>query len=608
MQEDASDAKLNNPYWPSLGGLVFLFLLALFFFARPLLLLGDGGSCRHYLTGLYILQNHAVPTTTYMSAVEPNAPWVTHELLCDLIFGLPFDQLGLNWIVLTCAFAIALSFTWSYQMARLRGASSIVALTTLVLAIEACTIHWSARPHIFTYLLFLGTYYETFVASRSFAKRACILSGLMFLWGNLHGSFPLGMLMIVARALGDFLSGLAKDATGKFTKENNSSIGMADEASKSGITSTQSATEETSKSDNSPVVTSQNSELGSATAAANGHSTAAANGPSTAAANGLSTAAANGPSTAASAWSLRESAIIFTCAILAACLNLRGASFLTYIIGYLTSPKIQAHSDEWRSIDFAFAGPVWSYLLLFCLLALFWTYSKIKPKLGEFGYVLFLFCISLYAMRLVPYFALAALPAMAAQAGQICQQANLVGIPLLGQLLKSDQKASLSEMAMLKAAPAFTICGAILSAAFLFIPSFKIKDFDPERLPVRAVSYMQEHKIKGLGYIKDNWGAYLYWKLNTPIFIDDKTDFYSQKLIDDYTNIYVNNPSWQKTFDSYKFKFVLIPRGLPLEFALKEEPANWTKSFEDSTAILFTRNDDRKQPQSPLPSEEPLAK
>lgn len=575
MQSEQTETKSNNPYWPSIGGLVFLFLLALFFFARPLLLLGDGGSCRHYLNGLYVIQNHSIPTTTYMSAVEPNAPWVTHELLCDLIFGIPFQQLGLNWIVFTCALAIALSFTWSYQMARLRGASSILALTTLVLAIEACTVHWSARPHIFTYLLFLATYYETFIANRTFAKRAIILSFLMFLWGNLHGSFPLGMLMIAARALGDFFLSLSRNLAPEETEDLTGATGNIGATDSTGSTGS--------------ICSSDSTESASGIGLAG--STESAGEKS----SRVSTGFAGEPraaSASAAIWKLKESAILFLCTIVAACINVRGASFLTYVIGYLTSPKIQAHSDEWRSIDFAFAAPVWSYLLLFCLLALFWTYAKNKPRLGEFGYVLFLFCISLYAMRLVPYFALAALPAMATQAGEICQQASLLRFPLLGKLLQSDQKASIGEFSLLKAAPVFTIGGIILSLFFLSLPNMRIKDFDPERLPVSAVNFMKEHDIKGLGYIKDNWGSYLYWKLNIPIFIDDKTDFYSQKLIDDYTNIYVTNPGWQKVFDSYKFKFVLIPRGLPLEFALKDKGSGWHKSFEDSTAILFTREEE----------------
>ena len=513
--------KLPSPYWPTLGGPILLFLLALFFFARPLLLLGDGGSCRHYLTGLYLLQNHGLPTTTYMSAIEPSAPWSTHELLCDLIFGLPFPAFGLNWVVLSSALAIALGFTWAYQMARLRGCSLLISLLSLILAIEACTVHWSARPHLFTYLLFLATYYECFVSVRSIRKRTVILSVLMFIWGNLHGSFPLGMIMIACRAVGDFFHGLLP-------------AGSADQQT------------------NLPA-----EELDSDTRAYVD-------------------------------WNWKQSALMLACGLLAACLNIRGANFLGYIFGYLTSSKIQANSDEWRSIDFQFAAPVFSFLFLFSMLSVGWVYARIKPKFGEYLYMLFLFCVSLYAMRLIPYFALAALPAMAPQWAELSQRPKLLSTPFIGKLLAADNRASQSEWQLGKLGLVFTGLATALCVIFLAVGSFKIADFDPTRLPSRAVNYMREHNIKGLGFTKDNWGAYLYWRTNEPIFIDDKTDFYSQKLLDDYTTIFVSSPGWKEKLAAYPFSYILIPRGLPLEFLLKDS-SDWKAAYEDEMSVLFLK-------------------
>lgn len=504
MSNTANSNKIS-PYWPAQGGPILIILLLLFLFSRPLLLLGDGGTCRHYLTGLYIIEHASIPTTTYSSAVEPSSAWVTHELLCDLIFGIPFPWLGLNWVVLSSAIAIAVSLCWSYQMARARGIGLLAAFTALVLALEACTVHWSARPHVFTYLLFIASYYESFIAERSLRVRIISLSTIMFLWGNLHGSFPLGLLMIGFRAASDFMEKRVFNAATSLL------------------------------------------------------------------------------------WKANESIIILACAIVAACLNIRGAGFLQYVLGYLSSNKIQAHSDEWRSIDFMFAAPVFSFLGLFTLLILGWVYAKTKPKLGEFGYMIFLFCSSLYAMRLIPYFALAALPAMATQMGEIFRKEELCKLPFLGKLLKSDKSASEAELVLQK--QRWTVCGisSAIALVYLLSPAFRVADFDAARLPVKAVDYLKQHNIKGLGFVKDNWGSYLYWRTKQGIFLDDKTDFYSQKLLDDYTSIFMTNPGWEKSLDKYQFNYVLIPRGLPLEFILTKD-SRWNKVFEDSTAVLFLRN------------------
>ncbi len=483
-----------------------IFLLLLFLFARPLLLLGDGGTCRHFLTGIYIIDHASIPTTTYSSAIEPNSAWVTHELLCDLLFGIPFPAFGLNWVVLSSAIAIALSLTWAYQMSRSRGNGILGAFIAMLLALEACTVHWSARPHVLTYLAFIACYYESFIADRSLKGRVIALSTILFLWGNLHGSFPLGLLMIFFRAGSDFLEE-------KVLKNESSTL-----------------------------------------------------------------------------WKLKESLILIPCAVIAACLNIRGAGFVHYVLNYLSSSKIQAHSDEWRSIDFSFAAPVWSFLALCCIMVLSWIYSKSKPKLGECAYMLFLFCCSLYAMRLIPYFVLAALPAMACQLGEIRNRSEFSTLPVMGKLISSDQNASKGEDSLKK--HRWILIGATLAVclAYLLIPSFKIKDFDAERMPVKAVDYLTQHNIKGLGFVKDNWGAYLYWRTKEGIFLDDKTDFYSQNLLDDYSSIFMTNPGWEKALDKYNFRYVLIPRGLPLEFMLAKDN-KWTKSYEDNTAILFLKNE-----------------
>lgn len=448
-----------------------------------------------------------LPETTYMSQIEPGSAWTTHELLCDLFFGLPFQVLGLNWVVLLASLAVALGLSWSYQMARQRGAGLFFTLTAFLLCLEACTVHWSARPHVFTYLLFLACYHQCFIATTGLPTRAGVLAFIMFIWGNLHGSFPLGLIMIAARGTGDFIESKLRAESG----------------------------------------------LGAF-------------------------------------WTWKQSLILFVSAGLAACLNLRGAGFISYILGYLSSPKISAHSDEWRSLDFSFAPQAWSFIALFGLLIFTWVYAKCKPKLGEFAYMIFLFFVSIYAMRLLPYFCLCALPAMAVQSGEIVYRLRSAKLPALCEkILNADLKAGLGENSLSGKSLVFIGLALLISLVFLFVPAFRISDFDSTRLPVKAADYLKADKINGLGFVKDNWGSYLYWRLKRPIFMDDATDFYSQSLVDDYTAIFMSSPGWKAAFDKYPFEYVLIPRGLPLEFLLKEDP-DWKLVYEDSVSILFEKS------------------
>ncbi|MBX9689995.1 MAG: hypothetical protein K2X27_25010 [Candidatus Obscuribacterales bacterium] len=501
MKNPAAEKKISA-YRLEVGGPIFLFLLILFLFARPYILLGDGGTCRHFLTGLYFLQHLNLPVSTYMSAVEPQASWSTHELLADLLFGLPFAQLGLNWVVLSSSLAIALCLAWSYQMARLRGSGVLISFLTFILSISVCSIHWSARPHLFTYLLFLASYYETFIAQRSLKASLVIFSLIFLCWSNLHGSYFLGLLMLLFKALSDLI---------RTVKESN---------------------------------------------------------------------------TQSRIWSLKESAMLIFSSFLASCLNIRGFAFFTYVISYLTSPKIQSFSDEWRSLDFSLGYPVYAFFALFSLLVFCWVYAERKPVAAEFCYLLFLFTASLYAMRIMPYFALAALPALAQQAAELEKKAGESNFFGFAKLIEMDVRIGKAEENFAGAGWIFSALTVVISAIYLSLPYSKLKDFDQLRMPVQAVNFMQEHELRGLTFSKDNWGSYLYWRLKEPYFIDDKTDFYSQTLLDDYSKIFFGSPGWKQAFDKYGFKYVLIPRGLPLEFSLKAEN-DWQAVYQDRLAIVF---------------------
>ncbi|MBI4534188.1 MAG: hypothetical protein HY711_09625, partial [Candidatus Melainabacteria bacterium] len=131
-------------FLPALGGWFFLYLLALFLFVRPLLLLGDGGSCRHFLNGVYFFEHWHIPTTNYMSSLSPNAPAVTRCLIGDLVSGGAYLLWHLNGVVLLAALALALALTWSYQFARARGLGVLSGLLLLVVATMASSMHWSA--------------------------------------------------------------------------------------------------------------------------------------------------------------------------------------------------------------------------------------------------------------------------------------------------------------------------------------------------------------------------------------------------------------------------------------------------------------------------------
>jgi hypothetical protein len=200
------DIKLTRIFLPTNGGIFFVLLVALFLFERPLQLLSDGGTARHILTGQFFLQSGHLPTTNYITRIFANTPWQTNSFLADTIYGGIFDWLGLKGVVLIAALAIALALTWSYQIARSRGMSAPIGLVLAVLVMFVMSLHWSARPHIFTYLAFLAEYYLLFLWRAKNPHRLIAVALIQLIWVNLHGSYYLGFGMVICKFLGDLIA------------------------------------------------------------------------------------------------------------------------------------------------------------------------------------------------------------------------------------------------------------------------------------------------------------------------------------------------------------------------------------------------------------------
>jgi hypothetical protein len=109
---------------------------------------------------------------------------------------------GLNAVSLFAIVLVSVTFTLLYQEAR-RKSNVLVAISVTMIAAAASSIHWLARPHLFT-LLFLVLFYRGLESVRAGRGRMAGIPYLAIfpvatvLWTNLHGGFFVGILMICA--------------------------------------------------------------------------------------------------------------------------------------------------------------------------------------------------------------------------------------------------------------------------------------------------------------------------------------------------------------------------------------------------------------------------
>jgi hypothetical protein len=135
---------------------------------------------------------------------------VPHEWLAQVILSAAYLLMGLNGDVLLTALMVAYTFILVYQEILGRGGFRLVALFVALWAAAASSLHWLARPHIFTFLfLAIWTYsLEHFVLNKT--KHIWLFPVLMCIWANTHGAFIAGFVVwgiYFVEWIWDFLQG-----------------------------------------------------------------------------------------------------------------------------------------------------------------------------------------------------------------------------------------------------------------------------------------------------------------------------------------------------------------------------------------------------------------
>ena len=196
---------------PSMADLAFL--LPLFFLFGRMdgvkTLLGDGDTGWHIRTGEWILTNHRVPARDLFSYTKPGEPWVAWEWLSDVVFAWLNAHGGLATVLLMSVLIVCLTFAMVFRMAQ-RKSSPLIAILVLPFAIATSSVHWLARPHLFS-LLFLVFFYAVLERVRRGESRIfglpclVLLPAATILWTNLHAGFFVGIVLVAAFGAGEVL-------------------------------------------------------------------------------------------------------------------------------------------------------------------------------------------------------------------------------------------------------------------------------------------------------------------------------------------------------------------------------------------------------------------
>ncbi|MGD0496803.1 MAG: hypothetical protein ABSC23_00035 [Bryobacteraceae bacterium] len=208
---EARKSKFVVKVLPSLTDFAFLMPLLFLFFRMDggKSLLGDADVGWHIRTGDWILANHRAPMRDLFSFSKPGQAWYAWEWLTDVLWSWLHAKGGLAALVLFSSLLLAFTFAMVFRLAR-RKANPVAALAVTMVAAAASSLHWLARPHLFT-MLFAVIFYMLLERVRAGRGRLSGMRGLILLpaatilWTNLHGGFFVGILMVGTYAAGEAL-------------------------------------------------------------------------------------------------------------------------------------------------------------------------------------------------------------------------------------------------------------------------------------------------------------------------------------------------------------------------------------------------------------------
>ena len=176
---------------PSLSDCLFLAIL-LWVFALGSgwsVLLADGDTGWHIRTGEYILDTRSVPANDLFSFSKPGQPWFAWEWGSDVVFAAMHRAWGLKGVVIFSGLVLSFSAALLFRYMVWHEANLLAALVATLLAAGASTVHYLARPHIFTFLGLTAALWILECDRRRPGRAVWWLVPMTALWTNLHGGF-----------------------------------------------------------------------------------------------------------------------------------------------------------------------------------------------------------------------------------------------------------------------------------------------------------------------------------------------------------------------------------------------------------------------------------
>ncbi len=272
----------------------------------------------------------------------------------------------------------------------------------------------------------------------------------------------------------------------------------------------------------------------------------------------------------------------------ASLVNPYGWNLHRHVYRYLSNRFLMDHIEEFQSPNFHGIAQRCFLVLLLISVAVLAIRGR-ELRMSEGLTVLFALYAGLYASRNIPVSSIL----LAMVVGPLAPAAGIVR-GFSERMSPIEMRLKGHGWPILALAVTFTIAangGRAGSSVWMDA------HFDPRRMPVEAVNYLEEHKFSGPILSPDSWGGYLIYRLypqsklypQPNVVVDDRHDLYGEEFFKSYLKLVHVERGWEEFLRTHQASCILLPRDAALASMLAETKG-WKKIYADDVAIAFVRD------------------
>lgn len=154
----------------------------------------------HIRSGETTLKSGSPLMVDPFSFTRNGAPWTNHSWLAQVILFLAFNFGGYLGLGIFTAVLAVISMALVYRMVE---GPPLLKAFLVIFCSAASALIWTPRPQMFSLVLFIGLCTVLHLYRQTRKKILWLIPVLFVIWSNLHGGFPLGLILLAAFLAGE---------------------------------------------------------------------------------------------------------------------------------------------------------------------------------------------------------------------------------------------------------------------------------------------------------------------------------------------------------------------------------------------------------------------